>query len=440
MKRFICLMLSLMLLIGFFVISKSQSGVQVQAEDIKYNVKSYCLMDFDSGKILASCNEKEQYEIASMVKLMTCLLVMEKLEKNEWSLDTKLVASEYAAGMYGSQAFLDAGNEYTIDELLKSVVMASANDSSVVFAESYAGTEDNFVEFMNKKAKEMGLQNTVFSNSTGLPASSQYSCAEDVAIMLKEVSKHELYLKYSSIWMDKLIHKSGRETELVNTNRLVRYFPGCDCGKTGFTDEAGYCLSASAKRNNMRLIAVIMGAKSSEERFTNTASLLNYGFNNFENKQLVFKEKSISTGYKIKGVSEEIEARSSKDLFVLSKRGEEKKNVVVSVELNKKLKSPISTGDCIGKIYLVENGVVLDEADLLSLNNYKKLGYGEIVKKIAGDFRFLSWTLKGKWLSLLFLCKFEFSLIALFLILLYNKNKKEEKLCGAYLTITPVMI
>jgi D-alanyl-D-alanine carboxypeptidase (penicillin-binding protein 5/6) len=314
---------------------------------------------------------------------------MEKIEKEEWSLDTKLVTSEYAASMYGSQAFLDAGQEYTVEELFKSVVIASANDSSVVLAEGYAGTEENFVAVMNKRAKELGLENTAYANSTGLPSSSQYSTAQDVAKLLCEVAKHDLYHKYSTIWMDKIIHKSGRETELVNTNRLVRYFPGCDCGKTGFTDEAGYCLSASAKRNNMRMIAVVMGANNSEERFTSTASLLNYGFSNYENKQYVNTDKTIDAGVKVRGISEQLQARSEKDMYVLSKRGDDKKNVTISVQFNKKLKAPICKDEVVGKIYLIEDGIVVDEANILSVKDYNKLTYGQIIKKVAGEFRFL---------------------------------------------------
>lgn len=389
MKKFLCVFLGFVIVCSFFLMQNNLKNEKVFAQEIAYDVKAYCLMDSNTGKILISNNSTEKYEIASMVKLMTSLLTMEKIEKGEWTLDTKLVASEYAASMYGSQAFLDAGNEYTVEELLKSVVIASANDSSVVLAESYAGTEDNFVAFMNKRASELGLENTIYSNSTGLPASQQYSTAEDVAKLLNEVSKHELYHKYSTIWMDKLIHKSGRETELVNTNRLIKYFPNCDCGKTGFTDEAGYCLSASAKRNGMRLIAVVMGAKSSEERFTSTAGLLNYGFNNYENKQFVSKDSPLETTVKVKGIGDEIKGLSEKDLFVLSKRGEEKKDVVVKVQYNKKIKSPIKQYDQIGKIYLIEDGIVIEEANIISAENYNKLTYGQIIKKVAGNFRFL---------------------------------------------------
>ena len=284
-------------------------------------VKSYYLMDINTEKMLIGNNENERLEVASMVKLMTTLLTMEKIEKGEWSLDTKLLTSEYAASMEGSQAFLDAGSEYSIDELLKSIIVASANDSCVVIAENMSGSEQNFVDLMNTKAQELGMTNTLYANCTGLPATMQYSCAKDIAHILAEVYKHDIYHKYSTIWMDKIVHPSGRETELVNTNRLIRYYPGCDSGKTGFTDEAGYCLSASASKNGMRLVSVVIGAKSSAERFEHSTTLLNYGFNNYENRKLISSENLVGDKYKIKGIKDEIEVRSDKDLYILTKRG-----------------------------------------------------------------------------------------------------------------------
>lgn len=391
MKKFgfskIVLYLSTFLLIvtSLLTLYKPQENVVFASEELDLPVKAYYLMDYNTGKALINKEETKRLEVASMVKLMTTLLTMEKIEKGEWTLDTKLLTSEYAASMEGSQAFLDAGCEYTVDELLKSIIMASANDSCVVVAENFAGSEQNFVNLMNDKAEELGMTNTLYANCTGLPATTQYSCAKDIAKILAEVYKHETYHKYATIWMDKIVHKSGRETELVNTNRLIRYYPGCDCGKTGFTDEAGYCLSASASKNGMRLVSVVIGAKSSAERFEASSTILNYGFSNYENKKMVSSEENLAESYIIKGIKEPVEVISEKDMFVLCKRGETV-NAEVKVILKDCIKGPISKGEEIGSIYLVEDGVVINECKLLSANNYKKAGYKDALNRVFDNF------------------------------------------------------
>ena len=386
-KVSICLMTLVLMVTSLLTLYKPQENV-VFADENQLNlpVKAYYLMDYNTEKPLISCNETERLEVASMVKLMTALLTMEKIEKGEWTLDTKLLTSDYAASMEGSQAFLDAGSEYTIDELLKSVIVASANDSCVVLAENMAGSEQNFVNMMNEKAEKLGMTNTLYANSTGLPATMQYSCAKDIAHILAEVHKHDIYHKYSTIWMDKLVHPSGRETELVNTNRLIRYYPGCDSGKTGFTDEAGYCLSASASKNNMRLISVVIGAKSSSARFENSTTLLNYGFNNYENKKIVSMDENFAETFKVKGVKDNIEVKSEKDMFVLSKRGEQTQDVQTKVVLDDGIKAPIKAGDKVGTVYLIENGVVTQECNLISANDYKKLGYKDAIHEALEHF------------------------------------------------------
>lgn len=372
------------------LVPKPQENVVFASTDaLELPVKSYYLMDYGTEKKLVGKDEEKRLEVASMVKLMTTLLTIEKIEKNEWSLDTKLMTSEYAASMEGSQAFLDSGCEYTVDELLKSIIMASANDSCVVVAENMCGSEQNFVDLMNERALQLGMTNTLYANSTGLPATTQYSCAKDIAHILAEVSKHEIYHKYSTIWMDKLIHKSGRETELVNTNRLIRYYPGCDCGKTGFTDEAGYCLSASASKNGMRLISVIIGAKSSTDRFETSTTLLNYGFSNYESRKIVDCSKAFDKKFNAKGIKDEIEVQSEKDMYILTKRGEKTSNVECHLEFTFEGKKPLKQGDIVGKIYLVENGVVIDECSILSANDYRKFSYKDALSQAIDNFGIL---------------------------------------------------
>ena len=380
MKRIIFAILGVVLAI-LAVFSGLKTNLKLHASEPDFDVKEYCLIDASTGTILAEKNCKERREVASMVKLMTSLLAMEKIESGEWTLDTELLVSDYAASMEGSQAFLDAGKTYKVDDLLKSVIVASANDSSVVLAEGYSGSEIKFVDEMNKKAKELGLENTLYGNSTGLPALNQYSTAEDIAKLLNVVSKHDLYHKYSTIWMDKLIHESGRETELVNTNRLVKYYPGCDCGKTGFTDEAGYCLSVSAKRNDMRLISVVMGAKTANDRFNISSSLLNYGFANFKNVKVVDMTNNISTGKKLKGMKDFVLCNAETDLFLIEKTGTEKTDYEIQTTFDEFGKK-INKGDLLGKIYVKRDGKILCEANLIASDNYKSPSFIDITHSI----------------------------------------------------------
>jgi len=382
-KRFICFILILACILGI----NAHASIVVSADGLDINAKAYLLVDYNTGTVLLKENETERLEVASMVKLMTSLITIEKIQAGELSLDQKVLVSEYAASQEGSQAFLDANKEYTIDELLKSVIIASANDSSVVLAEAIGGTEEGFVNLMNAKAEELGLKNTKYANSTGLPSEKeQYSCAEDIAKLLKEEIKHELSFKYSKIWIDEIIHESGRRTELVNTNILTRQYKGCDIGKTGFTDEAGYCLSASSVKGDMRLISVVIGAKTAKERFSITTNLLNYGFSNFESKQLVKAGDIIDNNLVVKGSKNgKIELVYENDLYSLSKKGD-KGEVVTKVELPKKLSTPINKGDIVGKAYLIKDGVVLGEVNIICNESINKLTFKNAFKKALDNF------------------------------------------------------
>jgi len=245
--------------------------------------KASLLIDVDSGNILHENNSTEKLPVASIVKLMTIMLTFEQIENGAISLDDKVMVSENASGMGGSQIFLDANCEYELGELLKSVIVCSANDSSVALAEHIAGSEQSFVSIMNNRAKEMNLKNTNYTNCTGLPADNQYSCAYDVAQILKNVLQYEKYHEYCSVWLEDFQHPSGRTTEMTNTNRLSKFYSGCIGGKTGSTNEAGYCLAVGAKRNNLTLISVVLGANTTKDRFKGASELLDYGFANYEN-------------------------------------------------------------------------------------------------------------------------------------------------------------
>jgi D-alanyl-D-alanine carboxypeptidase (penicillin-binding protein 5/6) len=348
-------------------IVKLDRAVFAAADDnIKFDAKSAFLMDYHSNEVLFASGENEKLPVASIVKLMTILLTAEHIAAEKMTLEDKVTASGNAAGMGGSQVFIDAGWDYSVGDLLKSVIIASANDASVALAETIAGSEEGFVSLMNKRAKELGLNDTNYENSTGLPSSNQFSTARDIAILLKEVMKHDVYHKYSTIWMDKLTHRDNRESEVVNTNKLVRYYNGCDGGKTGSTNEAGFCLAASAKRGDLRVIAVILGATTGKERFAETSKLFNYGFANFENKKVVSSEDKIENSIKVlSGKQNTIELTSKTDLYVLSRKSGDK-NYDIKIELETTLRAPVKAGDVAGKVYVIKNGAVIGESEIVS--------------------------------------------------------------------------
>lgn len=349
--------------------------------DLGASAKAVLLMDYNSGDILFEKNANEKVQVASIVKLMTILLTLESLENGELTLDEKLTTTEESAGMGGSQVFIDPYTDYTIEEMLKSVIVASANDASVALAEKISGTEQTFVKKMNQRAKELGLKDTVYVNASGLSEPEQYSTAQDVAKLMKEVLKHKDYFKYSTIWMDNLTHPSGRETEIVNTNKLIRYFKGCDSGKTGSTDEAGYCLCASAERGGMRLIGVVLGAKTGTERFNETSKILNYGFSNFENKQLVSTDQPVAELEVLKSKIKSISVYASEDFYGVTQKGS-KVDYAMSVDSLEKIKAPMTKGDKVGTITVSRNGVVVKEIDIIISQNIDRLTYTDGLKDI----------------------------------------------------------
>ncbi len=352
-----------------------------------FTAKSLYLIDYNSGQVLYEKDAEKQLPVASIVKLMTIELVCEKLESGELNIDEKVVVSRNAESMGGSQVFIEEGGDYTVGDLLKSTIVSSANDASVALAERISGSEDSFVILMNKKAKELGLKNTNYVNCTGLPASNQYSCAKDTTLLLKQVLTHDDYHKFSTIWMDTLSHPKGRESELVNTNKLIRYYEGCDGGKTGSTSEAGYCLVATAKRGDMRLIGSVLGAENGKKRFSETSSLLNYGFNNFENRQVVNKNSELGEKLQVKNSKQdEISVIAEKDIFVLSKKGEDN-DITTKIELNESIKAPIKKGDKVGKIYVIRNSEVIDFSEILANEDANATTIMDNITKIAENWK-----------------------------------------------------
>lgn len=351
-------------------------------EELSVQAKSAYLMDFSTQTPIFAKNETQRLPIASMCKIMTLLLAFEAIDSGAMELNETIMVSEKAASMGGSQVFLEANAKYLVTDLLKSIVVCSANDSCVAIAERIAGDERIFVERMNAKAKELGAHDTLFANCTGLPKEPQYSCAKDVATMLKSLLKHEKYYEYGSVWMDKFAHPQGRFTEITNTNKLVRFYDGCDGGKTGFTNEAGFCLAATAKRQEMRIISVVIGEETSQTRFNDVRTMFDYAFANYTVAPIVksgaiYQEKVEVDGGKEKYVS----VYPAKSVYAFMRRGE-KPNITLESKLIN-VKAPVAKDESIGELIIYQDGVELDRVELLSDRIVKKANLFDRLQEIG---------------------------------------------------------
>lgn len=336
---------------------------------------SVLLMDVHTGTMIYEQNIDEKRPVASITKLMTMLLVMEAIEKGDIALSQKVSVSKEAAGMGGSQALLEAGGEYAVEELLKSLIVASANDSAVALAELISGSEDAFAEKMNERAEQLGLHATHYVNASGLPASGQFTSARDVAELSKEVLSHPIYFKYSKIWMDEILHPGGRVTELVNTNRLIRFYDGADGVKTGSTNEAGFCISATARRGEDRFLAVVLGSSTGKARFALAQKLLDHAFDHYTVVNLLKRGETVSQTIRIKGGEEESAApAAAEDLYVLVKKGEESK-AEINLLLNETLHAPVREGTNAGEAQAIVDGNLVCTVPLVMNRNIDKKGF-----------------------------------------------------------------
>ena len=354
-----------------------QSGLKISA-------KSAYLMDYNTKTCLYSHEAEKRLPIASMCKIMTLLLAFESIETGDLSLEEEVMVSERASSMGGSQVFLEAHAKYPVTELLKSIVVCSANDSCVAMAERIAGSEELFVERMNARAAALGANNTLFANCTGLPKQPQYSCAKDVALMLRALLKHEKYYEYGKVWMDKFQHPEGRYTEISNTNKLVRFYDGCDGGKTGFTNEAGFCLAATAKRDNTRVISVVIGEETSATRFEDVKCMFNYAFANYVTKPIVRKGEVLEFAATVlQGKKTSVFAMPARDVWAFCKRGE-KANVTTEARFDK-IKAPVKKGEKIGELYVYTDGVQTDKVALLAFDNVGRATVWDNIHEIAEE-------------------------------------------------------
>lgn len=357
--------------------SSAHAGIE---EDV--NAKSGILIEQSTGDVLWEMNADEQLPIASVTKVMTMLLIMEQIDSGKLSYDDMISVSENAMSYGGSTMFLEAGEQLSVNDMLKGIAVASANDGCVAMAEHIAGSESSFVDLMNSRSQELGMSNTHFMNTNGLDEENHYSSARDVAVMSSELLKHQDITRFTSIWTDEL---RGGKFQLANTNKLIRFYTGANGLKTGSTSAALCCLSASAIRDDMQLIAVVLGAPTSAERFESAKAMLDYGFANYRINKLVSEGEEICDTAVINGVEETVKAVAEKDVSILESKtgsGETEKRVY----LNENISAPLSAGDVIGTMDFVNDSGIVASVNLCASNDVGRRGIGLIIKDIISRF------------------------------------------------------
>lgn len=353
----------------------------VSAVEMDISAKSAILVDFNTGKVLYSKNENEPLAMASMTKVMSMLLIMEKIDDGSLKYDDIVEISTESSSMGGSQIFLNPGDKYKVIDLLKGVAMASANDAVVALAEKTYGSKEHFIEAMNKKAESLGLKNTHFVNVHGLDEEGHYSSAYDMSVMARELLKHEKILDFTRVYEEYLTKPDGSQIWLVNTNKLVRFYDGVDGLKTGFTQKAGYCLTATGKKNNLRLISVVMGEESIEKRSSDTVKLLNYGFNTFKVNLIKNKSEILGKVNVQKGKKENVDVVLVNDLIELLNASDKPSNYKFKILVDK-ITAPVKKGDVIGKVKVLnDNGILISQVDITVNENVLKANLWDLFKR-----------------------------------------------------------
>ena len=376
MRTRICFLI-LSFVMTFTTVVKAENTTQDGVE-----AKAHILIEQSTGRVLSENNADEQLPIASVTKVMTMLLIMEAIEDGKITFNDMVTVSENAMSYGGSTMFLEAGEQLTVHDMLKGIAVASANDGCVAMAEHLTGSETAFIEQMNKKAKELGMKNTNFVNTNGLDEENHYSSARDVAIMSRELLNHPEITKYTSIWTDEL--RDGK-FQLANTNKLIRFYSGANGLKTGSTSQALCCLSASAKRDGMQLIAVVLGAPTSDKRFLSARMLLDYGFANYKINQLVEKKEKICNVNIINGEEEMVRGIAKNNVNLLCEKNNSK-DYRARVFVDDGIKAPVKKGDVLGYVEYVADGKVCGKVDIMSEKSVKKKGVGLIIKDLIVGF------------------------------------------------------
>ena len=372
MKKIVFILISLF----SFLFIKNVSAVEMEI-----SAKSAILVDFNTGKVLYSKNENEPLAMASMTKVMSMLLIMEKIDDGSLKYDDIVEISTESSSMGGSQIFLNPGDKYKVIDLLKGVAMASANDAVVALAEKTYGSKEHFIEAMNKKAESLGLKNTHFVNVHGLDEEGHYSSAYDMSVMARELLKHEKILDFTRVYEEYLTKPDGSQIWLVNTNKLVRFYDGVDGLKTGFTQNAGYCLTATGKKNNLRLISVVMGEESIEKRSSDTVKLLNYGFNTIKVNLIKNKSEIIGKVNVQKGKKENVDVVLVNDLIELLNASDKPSNYKFKILVDK-ITAPVKKGDVIGKVKVLnDNGILISQVDITVNENVLKANLWDLFKR-----------------------------------------------------------
>lgn len=347
--------------------------------------KSAILMDVSTGQVLYEKNSHEKLPPASVTKVMTMLLIVEALDSGKIKLDDQVQISDTAASMGGSQIFLEPGEIQKVDTLLKGIAVASANDACVAMAEHLAGSVEEFVSQMNAKAKQLGMKDTNFVNTNGLPVDNHYTTAYDIALMSRELLKHDTISKYLTTWMDSVVVGKKQSTiGIANTNKMVKHYQGTTGVKTGFTQQAKYCLSASAKRGDTHLLAVTLGAETSPERFKDSSSLLNFGFANYESVKLCSKNDNISTLTLDKAEDSKINLVAKDDLSVLIKKGSAK-DFTRKVKLTESPTLPIKKGTVLGQVEIYSGDKLIGKVDLVNTKDVKKANYLQMLQRVINQ-------------------------------------------------------
>lgn len=362
MKKVVAFILILVLLIP---------GVTFAEDDPTPNAGSSILMEVSTKTILYEKNKDSQVAVASLTKMMAQILILEAIESGNLTWDEQVKASSNAAGYGGTQIYLQPGEMMSVRDLMKGITMASANDATVVLAERIAGSEEAFVKMMNEKAKKLGLKNTNFMNPTGLDEDNHYSSAYDMALIAIELLKHDEILEFSSVYEDYLRTDTPNKFWLVNTNKLVRFYDGADGLKTGFTDNAGYTMAVTAKRNDMRLIAIVLGEAVSKVRNQETTSLLDYGFNLYKVQVIKKQGDVIKTIDLNKATKSKVDVVLDRDITVLSKKSDTEKSYTEKVNINE-VKLPLKENQIVGNIEIYDQGKQIGSYPLIVKENVKK--------------------------------------------------------------------
>ncbi|MBM7542472.1 D-alanyl-D-alanine carboxypeptidase family protein [Amphibacillus cookii] len=378
MKKIAAILGSIMLLICPLNLS-AQENDQV----LDLNAKSVVLIERNTGEILYQDNSNESLPPASMTKMMTLLLIAEAIDQDKLDLAEMVRISEYAASMGGSQVFLEENEEMSVDDLLKAIAVGSANDASVALAEHLYGSESAFVKAMNEKVGQLDLKHTHFNNTTGLPAKEHYSSAHDMAMIARELLKYDFITDYTSIYEDYLRKGTEDEFWLVNTNRLIKFYPGVDGLKTGFTQEAKYCLTATAEKNDMRLIAVVMGAETPKERNANITRLLDYGFSQFEHHKVYGRHEAVQELDVLKGKKSRIALVTDDAVSIVTKKGGNLDQLEVKVKINENVMAPLKAGEMLGSLMLYWDEELVDEIALISKEAVDRASFWQLMKDSA---------------------------------------------------------